>query len=124
MRGGGTAGVCMYVSITHTTTNYQTACACADKSSPVQRARVSRTQEHSNEDLYEKAVSILETYFECEEGEEPALAPAQAGGQYAFGAAQPAQPGGFDFGGSGGGAAAAAPGGGAGFSFQGFGGQQ
>lgn len=42
-------------------------------------------QEHQNEDLYEKAVSILETYFECEEGDDQNLAPQMAGNQYAFG---------------------------------------
>jgi hypothetical protein len=47
-------------------------------------------QEHQNEDLYEKAVSILETYFECEEGDDQNLAPQLAGNQYAFGQA-PAQ---------------------------------
>jgi hypothetical protein len=47
-------------------------------------------QEHQNEDLYEKAVSILETYFECEEGDDQNLAPQMAGNQYAFGQA-PAQ---------------------------------
>lgn len=43
------------------------------------------SQEHQNEDLYEKAVSILETYFECEEGDDQNLAPQMAGNQYAFG---------------------------------------
>jgi hypothetical protein len=47
-------------------------------------------QEHQNEDLYEKAVAILETYFECEEGDDQNLAPQLAGNQYAFGQA-PAQ---------------------------------
>lgn len=47
--------------------------------------RFSPPQEHQNEDLYEKAVSILETYFECEEGDDQNLAPQMAGNQYAFG---------------------------------------
>lgn len=46
---------------------------------------MSTVQEHQNEDLYEKAVSILETYFECEEGDDQNLAPQMAGNQYAFG---------------------------------------
>lgn len=53
-------------------------------------------QEHQNEDLYEKAVAILETYFECEEGDDQNLAPQLAGNQYAFGQAAP-QAGGFNF---------------------------
>jgi hypothetical protein len=44
-----------------------------------------RPQEHQNEDLYEKAVQMLETYFECEEGDDQNLAPQMAGNQYAFG---------------------------------------
>jgi hypothetical protein len=43
------------------------------------------TQEHQNEDLYEKAVQMLETYFECEDGDDQNLAPQLAGNQYAFG---------------------------------------
>lgn len=75
-------------------------------------ANCKRPQEHQNEDLYEKAVSILETYFECEEGDDQNLAPQMAGNQYAFGQ-QAAQPGAFNFGG--------APAGGQGgaFNFQG-----
>jgi hypothetical protein len=38
-------------------------------------------QNHSNEDIYEKAVSILETYFDVEDGEEENLAPAVEGGE-------------------------------------------
>lgn len=37
-------------------------------------------QNHSNEDIYEKAVAILETYFDVEDGEEENLAPAVAEG--------------------------------------------
>ena len=33
-------------------------------------------QNHSNEDIYDKAVAILESYFDVEEGEEENLAPA------------------------------------------------
>lgn len=43
------------------------------------------SQEHQNEDLYEKAVQMLETYFDCEEGDDQNLAPQLAGNQYAFG---------------------------------------
>jgi hypothetical protein len=35
-------------------------------------------QNHSNEDIYEKAVAILEAYFDVEDGEEENLAPAVA----------------------------------------------
>ena len=37
-------------------------------------------QNHSNEDIYEKAVAILEAYFDVEDGEEENLAPAVEGG--------------------------------------------
>lgn len=37
-------------------------------------------QNHTNEDIYEKAVAILETYFDVEDGEEENLAPAVAEG--------------------------------------------
>ena len=60
-------------------------------------------QNHSNEDIYEKAVALLEHYFDVEDGEVENLAPAvdAAAGTYAFGAgagvgAPPA--GGFNFG--------------------------
>lgn len=43
--------------------------------------RVPSMQNHSNEDIYEKAVSILETYFDVEDGEEENLAPAVEGGE-------------------------------------------
>uniref|UniRef100_A0A7S3RB89 Importin subunit alpha n=1 Tax=Dunaliella tertiolecta TaxID=3047 RepID=A0A7S3RB89_DUNTE len=44
-------------------------------------------QDHPNEDLYEKAVHILETYFDIDEGEDQNLAPAvDSQGTYAFGA--------------------------------------
>lgn len=106
--------------------------------------KIEALQEHSNEELYEKAVAVLEAYFECEDGEDQNLAPQQAGGAYAFGApgagggAAPGPPGGapapaaFDFaaaaaggqqqqqmggGGGGGGGAGAAGGGGGGFNF-------
>ncbi|KAJ9513382.1 hypothetical protein QJQ45_001410 [Haematococcus lacustris] len=64
--------------------------------------KVEALQDHPNEDLYEKAVHILEAYFDIDEGEDQNLAPAvtQEGG-YAFGAPAPAaaaQPGAFNFG--------------------------
>uniref|UniRef100_A0A383WFD2 Importin subunit alpha n=2 Tax=Tetradesmus obliquus TaxID=3088 RepID=A0A383WFD2_TETOB len=63
--------------------------------------KIEALQEHANEDLYEKAVSMLETYFECEEGlEDQNLAPQLAGNQYAFGQAPAAQAGGFNFAGA------------------------
>ena len=43
--------------------------------------KIEALQEHQNEDLYEKAVAILEAYFECEEGEDQNLAPAVAENQ-------------------------------------------
>lgn len=61
-------------------------------------------QNHSNEDIYDKAVSILETFFETEDSEAENLAPAVDANQgtYAFGAAPQgltnAEPGAFNFG--------------------------
>ncbi len=68
-------------------------------------------QDHPNEELYEKAVHILETYFDIDDaGEDQNLAPAITAGGYAFGAPAvggpaglvgpggvPLQPGGFNF---------------------------
>lgn len=51
-------------------------------------------QKHDNEEIYEKAVKILRTYFDSEEEEEGAVqAPAvsEGGNQFTFG--QPQQPG-------------------------------
>ena len=47
---------------------------------PRSRPRLPCLQNHSNEDIYEKAVAILETYFDVEDGEEENLAPAVAEG--------------------------------------------
>ena len=71
--------------------------------------KIEALQEHANEELYEKAVAVLEAYFECEEGEDQNLAPQQEGGAYAFGA----PPAGGGGGGGAGAAAAPAPPGGA-----------
>jgi importin subunit alpha-1 len=85
--------------------------------------KIEMLQEHQNEDLYEKAVQILEQFFDVEEGEDQNLAPAldMAQNAYAFGA--PAQPAGgfnnFNFGGD-----APAAGQQAAFNFQQFGAQQ
>ncbi|KAI3438906.1 hypothetical protein D9Q98_001320 [Chlorella vulgaris] len=64
--------------------------------------KIEDLQNHSNEDIYEKAVAILEAYFDVEDGEEENLAPAVEGGTYAFGAPQAfgaaaAPAGGFNF---------------------------
>merc|ERR1719287_184262 len=51
--------------------------------------KIEELQQHSNNDIYEKCVKILETYFGVDEEEEMAdLAPAEAegGGQFAFAA--------------------------------------
>eukprot|EP00775_Hariotina_reticulata_P002748 gene2748-3042_t len=81
--------------------------------------KIEALQEHQNEDLYEKAVSILETYFECEEGDDQNLAPQLAGNQYAFAAAPAAQAGGFNFNDAAGGPQQPNASGGS-FGFQGF----
>jgi hypothetical protein len=65
--------------------------------------KIEELQNHTNEDVYDKAVSLLETYFDVEDGEVENLAPAAAGGgAYTFGAPPGGAPaGGFDFGGGG-----------------------
>ncbi|PNW83911.1 hypothetical protein CHLRE_04g215850v5 [Chlamydomonas reinhardtii] len=81
--------------------------------------KVEHLQDHPNEDLYEKAVHILETYFDVDEGDDQNLAPAVNPTQntYAFGVNQaPAQGGAFNFGGDGDMGGGAAPA----FNFQSF----
>lgn len=51
--------------------------------------KVEALQDHPNEDLYEKAVHILETYFDIDEGEDQNLAPQATATGYAFGAPAP-----------------------------------
>lgn len=82
--------------------------------------KIEQLQEHANEDLYEKAINILETYFDCEEGEDQNLAPQATAGGYAFGApaGMAAQGGTFNFAGPPGGAPGQGP-----FNFQAFSGQ-
>eukprot|EP00980_Cylindrotheca_fusiformis_P026228 scaffold15521_cov119-Cylindrotheca_fusiformis.AAC.2 len=61
--------------------------------------KIEDLQQHSNNDIYEKCIKILETYFGVEEEEEmPALAPAMEGHTFGFGMDQGQQaPGTFDF---------------------------
>ena len=61
--------------------------------------KIEQLQSHENEEIYEKAVSILETFFDVEDGEVENLAPAvDANNTYAFGAGAPAASGGaFNF---------------------------
>ena len=59
--------------------------------------KIEELQQHSNNDIYEKCIKILETYFGVEEEEEmAALAPTEADGQFGFGM-DAQQTGGFDF---------------------------
>eukprot|EP00798_Chlamydomonas_sp_ICE-L_P019231 gene19231-25856_t len=55
--------------------------------------KIESLQDHPNEELYEKAVQILEAYFDVEEGEDQNLAPQMdaAQGTYAFSAPAGAQ---------------------------------
>ncbi len=49
--------------------------------------KIEDLQHHSNNDIYEKCVKILETYFGVDEEEElPDIAPDMADGQFAFSA--------------------------------------
>ncbi|CAI7931342.1 unnamed protein product [Closterium sp. NIES-54] len=63
--------------------------------------KIENLQTHQNNDIYEKAVKILETYFGLDEDEDQQLAPQVDANQqtYAFGESQPMAPsGGFNFG--------------------------
>ena len=61
--------------------------------------KIEELQQHSNNDIYEKCISILEKFFGVDEEEEMAnIAPEEAGGQFAFSA-----PSGMDDGTGGGG---------------------
>jgi hypothetical protein len=54
-------------------------------------------QKHDNEEIYEKAVKILKTYFDGEEDEDTSLAPEMSGTQFAFGSKDAMPTGGFTF---------------------------
>lgn len=55
-------------------------------------------QRHDNEEVYEKAIHILRSYFESEEDDDDVQnAPAVNNNQFVFGAAAPAVTGGFNF---------------------------
>ena len=64
--------------------------------------RIEHLQNHANESIYQKAISILETYFDVEEKDVENLQPTvdPNAGLYAFGAApqQQNQGGAFNFG--------------------------
>jgi importin subunit alpha-1 len=62
--------------------------------------KIESLQDHPSEDIYEKAVHILESFYDADEGEDQNLTPAivEGQGQYAFGAAPSGQQG-FNFGG-------------------------
>lgn len=58
--------------------------------------KLEELQQHSNNDIYEKSIKILETYFDIEEeGEIANLAPQMDGDQFGFGMTD--GPGAFDF---------------------------
>ncbi len=47
--------------------------------------KIEDLQQHSNNDIYDKCIRILENYFGVEEEEEmPSLAPGMEGGQFTF----------------------------------------
>jgi importin subunit alpha-6/7 len=60
--------------------------------------KIEELQSHSNNDIYEKCIKILESYFGIEdEAEMAAIAPPQQGGQFGFGMGDAAPPQGFNF---------------------------
>jgi len=46
--------------------------------------KIESLQRHENQEIYDKAIKILEMYFEVEEEEETEIA-ANAGGEFSFG---------------------------------------
>jgi len=61
--------------------------------------KLENLQNHNNEDVYKKAVHILETYFGLDDEEDDHIAPQATEGGFAFQAQQPAgPPGGYQFG--------------------------
>ena len=60
--------------------------------------KIEDLQQHSNNDIYEKCIKILESYFGVEEEEEmAAVAPTMEGNTFGFGMDQQQAPGTFDF---------------------------
>jgi hypothetical protein len=60
--------------------------------------KIEDLQQHSNNEIYERCIKILETYFGVEDEEEmAAIAPTMEGGQFGFGMEQSGGNGGFDF---------------------------
>ena len=57
--------------------------------------KIESLQNHTNNDIYEKAMRLLETYFGLEDDDAQNLLPEVQGDQFAFGAAAPT--GGFQF---------------------------
>ena len=61
--------------------------------------KLEQLQTHSNEDVYKKAVHILETYFSLEDDDDTQLAPESTQQGFVFQGGQPAgPPGGYTFG--------------------------
>jgi len=61
--------------------------------------KIEDLQQHSNNDIYEKCIRILETYFGVDEEEEmPSLAPGMEGNQFTFGGDMDGTTPTFDFG--------------------------
>lgn len=62
--------------------------------------KIENLQNHSNNDIYQKAIRIIETYWDVDGDEDENLAPVASGPTYAFGQQNNGVPtGGFDFGG-------------------------
>ncbi|GKY98155.1 Inositol monophosphatase 2 [Mayamaea pseudoterrestris] len=60
--------------------------------------KIEDLQQHSNNEIYERSIKILETYFGVEDDDEmAAIAPAMVGGQFGFGMDQQPPTGGFNF---------------------------
>ena len=57
--------------------------------------KIEGLQNHTNNDIYEKALRSVETYFGLEDDDAQDLLPEVQGNQFAFGAAAPT--GGFQF---------------------------
>lgn len=59
--------------------------------------KIEALQNHENEEIYQKALNIIDTYFSSGEPEDPNLAPQQVNGQLSFNTGSAVPDGGFSF---------------------------
>jgi hypothetical protein len=47
--------------------------------------KIEQLQEHDNQEIYQKSIKLLETYFDVDDEEDAMVAPEVAGNQFQFG---------------------------------------